>query len=741
MATFTSQTEWQCSKCTLIQSTKNTMCEICHNPNVLESVHTTDSNEFCSIDKCKALSRLSKLLQQYHKSPINDNETENIMLLLDDFNHLLFIHDNINEFQYIYDSLIKCDIKECVITKRHYKSRTVIVDDKEEKKQPSNDDNIVSIYTEMMDKIHCHFCHSFDLCCRLSSQERTMLLSEENTDKQNNNSKYTTICNFIKSKQKTLNILDVQFPNKFDNIPLQTESEYKCYSFGRAFYYWKPYQNLKKLVKQTRSMYRYNHWYITPYYASLKKELINNDLAKLTYKQWLNAYSKAQIYEQSRYGKMIVADTKYDKTPGNNTQLFGIPDDTPISASHLCSLVVYCAYSVLAFKLRETCRRLNKNEKDKDFKKRHSRFYHLSKNITEAVRVFSEERIETDSSIFYHGISQQMLFNSMECKMFQPFSTTTSWEVAVAFATTDGMVLGINCEPLERYFDCRWISDFSNEKESLFISSHAVLTITNIINIPQQIEFEPFVKAISIIDRCTQSLFTDDNNYMVRTNMLNKALESEEDLDVFNQPTVLYGGHEIHAVSKLLAIQLIKHELNITKIKDIHPYINKLFHNVCLYKTLITINWVSLCVEMTAKYSSGGYQGYLFLKDIFYDIESKMIRLNVILSLFPNTELIYFTNILDISKKSLEFILNFLSSSASKSLPLRFVFLFLDKKAMNTDQTNVLDILLFQKLFAEIGWIIEYHVDHQMIKFTTIQTYNNIMKKKATNNVGKINSQ
>eukprot|EP01084_Bolivina_argentea_P019058 35456_1 len=92
-----------------------------------------------------------------------DDDDMNICQLLDDYLYLQQYHNTDNEFEYIYYQLGGfCDIQTCDVFKRNH-----------------NNSNTFTGYDtsryQILDKIHCFYCHTFDIGLRLTQQERDIL--------------------------------------------------------------------------------------------------------------------------------------------------------------------------------------------------------------------------------------------------------------------------------------------------------------------------------------------------------------------------------------------------------------------------------------------------------------------------------------------------------------------------------------------------------------------------------------
>ena len=118
-------------------------------------------------------------------------------------------------------------------------------------------------------------------------------------------------------------------------------------------------------------------------------------------------------------------------------------------------------------------------------KKKHQNFHHFAKNLREAIEVFGKVYALGQTSRVYHGINQEMLFNSMSAYIFGPFSTTCDDQVALNFATNNGLIIEIVPNAHLKYFECFWLSKYSYEQELLFIGGLQPLQFVNITNMMQ----------------------------------------------------------------------------------------------------------------------------------------------------------------------------------------------------------------------------------------------------------------
>eukprot|EP01084_Bolivina_argentea_P208009 354786_1 len=508
------------------------------------------------------------------------------------------------------------------------------------------------------------------------------------------------------------------------------KSKYDTYNFGELYLYWK---HFKKNINDpffTR--------YIYPTFESLKEELIGNPICCLTMEQYLNEYQKAICHKNSYFFKKLVAQPETGMLIGSSHPMFfghvfEILPGTEISANHLISVMVYCNYSIFAYEFSKTYRQLENDdlkqsentytniERKSSMQARHSKFYHIARYINELVHVYSPRAGYTKPFVskFYHGVSQKLKFISFRSEMYQPFSTTTSWEVAVAFGGNDGMVLELNCDVFNRYFDCQYVSDFANEKELLFINTVASLKFVNIIDLRSGHHYGMYIKALGIIDAMTTGQPFQPDSVVQYNVSKQKNLIKRYNLE-------LNGAKPIDPRLKLLTIKLIKHELHqyqpqkYKQIRNLDPYINNLLHYMCTLVQTIYIDCVLMSVEIIPEYTRGGYNGFLFLKSLFYNEYSGMIDLDFITLLFPNTNNILLLNRVPPSVKCLDYILEYLTNESAKSVIIFTV-------AHLNDPNCLLKQNYYAERFKKIKWVLNCNKQQtQLFKGTKAAVKNEI---------------
>eukprot|EP01084_Bolivina_argentea_P162551 282872_1 len=168
--------------------------------------------------------------------------------------------------------------------------------------------------------------------------------------------------------------------------------------------------------------------------------------------------------------------------------------------------MIYCNYDDFQYEFSKTYRE-NVDQ--------HSEFFYLGKYLKYAVNECGTEIGNGKPKRFYHGVSEMLIFDkivghmALGWQIFCPLSTSTSIEVALQFAgDKSGSViefgaLSFDLSEFSVYFDCCWLSDFSNEAEHLFVQNPSYIRINNIIHPQTCVQYDNVLKAISILETIT----------------------------------------------------------------------------------------------------------------------------------------------------------------------------------------------------------------------------------------------
>eukprot|EP01084_Bolivina_argentea_P137016 241312_1 len=246
----------------------------------------------------------------------------------------------------------------------------------------------------------------------------------------------------------------------------QRYGTYTNHGFGVAFSYWKPFTT---------------HPLCKPKYANLRDELLANRIYTISIEEYIKIWKRGKKLinqVQTILGNNGDANTASARKIAPWNDYCNIKPDDKISLDHLLSILFYTDLSELPLKMKTACREMLQNETINSIKKRHREFTHWLKLLSETIIFYGNTLSYTDNDQFsvYHGLNQQLLFESFTINLFTPTSTTTDMHQAFKFVANnkDGVVLKLgaaNCIGAG-YFDTSALSSFGNEKEYILFGAH-----------------------------------------------------------------------------------------------------------------------------------------------------------------------------------------------------------------------------------------------------------------------------
>eukprot|EP01084_Bolivina_argentea_P016658 31146_1 len=233
------------------------------------------------------LDELITVIQNYN--PIDCNlENEDVTKILDIVLHLISKHDSDHEFERIVNQFGQCNIMECVVFTRHYRNSN----------KPYLEEQRLYV-TQIMDKIHCFYLHSYDIGNRLSVNELEQIyqVRDEGWDECINHTmkKWNELLLNKPDLCQHFVALNTRKKNKFTQLNdlnetnIQTGTD-KMYSFGSEYRYDKETAYNKANYIQVR-----RKW------TSLKEELTQNNICRINEAQFKNEYRKAEIHLNTTY--------------------------------------------------------------------------------------------------------------------------------------------------------------------------------------------------------------------------------------------------------------------------------------------------------------------------------------------------------------------------------------------------------------------------------------------------------
>eukprot|EP01084_Bolivina_argentea_P216391 367637_1 len=176
-----------------------------------------------SINECSMISRLINGLIYYQSLDIEKTDEQQKLInffheeyntVLDDYVHILSVHDRQQDMQDIFNLLIsnpsvvhKCNIKTCTISSRHRRDRD-IMDEKLNHDVAQMDDEF-AFYQEIMDQVHFYVYHLYDTGLRIKNEEFVTAKSDGQV--------FENMFQVIKTKKEELDNFSVNENHKVAN--------------------------------------------------------------------------------------------------------------------------------------------------------------------------------------------------------------------------------------------------------------------------------------------------------------------------------------------------------------------------------------------------------------------------------------------------------------------------------------------------------------------------------------------
>eukprot|EP01084_Bolivina_argentea_P159067 277051_1 len=394
------------------------------------------------------------------------------------------------------------------------------------------------------------------------------------------------------------------------------------FSTGFVLFYWKWYeQHIDdiEMFKQEQSGalrtnendfggYSIRDLFVSKHYSSLKSEALNSGYISICV---LNkkVFSKAKQYMNTNKVRNIKCIHGED---GDNPDPlhFGIAFAEPVKEYYFHSLILYTDFTDFSSKFSSTFRAIYFRESIRSITNRNKKFYHISKYLRELVQYFGINGNYTingeETGDFYCGMDFVCHLPSFSIRLNGPISTSKDKEIAVRFATRDGMIMCLNNSNWpsnqEVFFNSKWISCYPEEDERTFFGGRYTLQLARVLVVETR------------------------NNYDMRIfyafdKMLSGNWSETEDTQV--------------AKSDVTAIQaFIDHYLKI-KTNNFGDYINKTFHLFCNQKTQIILNLYQMDKLIKCKTFVGLIMHSVKPQKQFYNNNTNIFK-SLLFSLFPN---------------------------------------------------------------------------------------------------------
>ena len=223
--------------------------------------------------------------------------------------------------------------------------------------------------------------------------------------------------------------------------------------------------------------YNKNHpHFVETKYDSLKIEITQNELIKISVKQFDIQYKRSEFCVECDEAKKMIAKSYRGQNDG-----YGIPIGSNITSQHILSLLLYTNFTELQNAMKKTLRKQDVDDDMVMLRERNGVYANWCRLLYESYAFFSTK--STKKCKYYHGINCQILFSNFHCDFSMPISTTISELQAYHFAGFgDGIILQFesdNSTQTVNELNVSWFSDFSSEFERLFYE--CTLKISDII--------------------------------------------------------------------------------------------------------------------------------------------------------------------------------------------------------------------------------------------------------------------
>ena len=207
---------------------------------------TSNCSEKRIIKDCKCIIRVFEAIKYYHtlnfinnNNNNNNNNDKNKLIkfvkniynhILDDYIHIITIHnDFIDDIYSLLNSskynFKKCNIIKCILTQRHNRNREQNVHSNEIKYNNNDDDDDTEFlfFRDIYDSIHFYLFHIYEFGFRITKKEKNKFYQQIQEKKDNNDDDinctdyiFNNIKRVINEKRKKLPIIDRFNANKFN---------------------------------------------------------------------------------------------------------------------------------------------------------------------------------------------------------------------------------------------------------------------------------------------------------------------------------------------------------------------------------------------------------------------------------------------------------------------------------------------------------------------------------------------
>eukprot|EP01084_Bolivina_argentea_P128192 226631_1 len=310
---------------------------------------------------------------------------------------------------------------------------------------------------------------------------------------------------------------------------------------GYIFYYWEWYKYGSDSTfavehdyywnRNDHSGYKLHQLYVSSKYDNIKQEVTQNKIETINIFAFKIAFTKSNKYTQSEKSKNIKAVNQAFPP----FLRYNIPENTPISQSHLLAVILYCDSNELCCAFSATFRIANPRQTLSYVHKQNQEFANWSRLLRETVEIFGCGSVKRNK--FYCGMSVPMVLEEFNIRLCAPTSTSAVVEVANRFGGDSGVVIELSNNGYKyahrlRMFDCSWISKHAHEYEVLFMGGFQRIKIETIRMLFSNQNYHTYIKALfyfhcmlggTIMDKTTADI--DENDCKILKNLINHRLD------------------------------------------------------------------------------------------------------------------------------------------------------------------------------------------------------------------------
>ena len=242
--------------------------------------------------------------------------------------------------------------------------------------------------------------------------------------------------------------------------------------------------------------YRFGVWIDytvnTPFFDSMKEEMMENEIYSMTADQWQTTLMKALTHLDSDKIRKYTAKQTDEK--------YGIVEGQDIGIENVVAILIYCNYTDLQSRFSETFRGMQDDDTDEMIVKRHCHNFYWLGRYDSVMCFLKNARLSTSKinsfralfvaihfygdrmspkTVVWHGVSHRMLFENFATFFECPTSTSIERLVAQGFSGSDGVILKLKSKFKNSCSVMLDVSAFSNypaESERLFVKETLIIT-------------------------------------------------------------------------------------------------------------------------------------------------------------------------------------------------------------------------------------------------------------------------